>query len=388
MILKGTKKKLKHNQGVALLTAVIAMLLLMVVAMSFAMVAGTDIDTSRAYLEKVKTFYIAQAGMNRARTAISVGESGWYLNENSGAAALSPTTPIVESFGAGQFSVTASAEAAAGVDDHRTRGRVSIISTGTIGTRTQRILQENLIWRDMEGYVSSIGSVGGSHQSPFRAFDFIVGSGDNQGIDYGDPNDTWKSAKGASAQGAWIYVDFGKPVQLDHMLVVNGKGSSVIFQWTVDVWDDATSAWVPQVSTGISAWAQIQTVTDTANTPPISALGTAFYWAVVNFLKQGSSGADTTDCDDDATTNSGADHCVGVLTPGMQTTRRVRFTAVCVDVGCSGASAQTAVDWLQFKRGGILSQADIGQGGTYFYFGGADAREPGMLRPPKDLSER
>ena len=354
------KKTLKEQKGVALLTAVLVMLMLTVIVMGFAMETGTDIDVGRAYLEKIKTFYIAQAGMNRARNAISLDEAGWDVD-----AGINQT----EAFGSGQFAVTASASA----------GEIDITSTATIDVRTERVVEELGIQSGGASLNVTVSSQDPSFPKD-NAVDYGIGGEPNNALPFGT-GAPWKSL---TSDGSWIEVDFGSDKTFDYMLFVN-TSDCLIGNWKLEI-DDGGGQWITKVDFVDSANQHLVAATFSKKSPAptIPGLGEATYWAVVNFNKTTAEA----DCDDLIFTNDGSgDHCIGVSNgTGAQTTSKVRLTLNDY-FGCSPAG----IDWLQFNTGGFMSSSD----GETFFLNGTDAFEGGggggsvgILPSPTDFTEK
>jgi len=389
------KKRFKEKRGVALLIAVLAMLMLTLFAIGFALETGTDIDVGRAYLEKVKTSYIAQAGMNRARNAISLNETGWTLSQS----VAETITPPAESIGGGEFKVTASSEAVT--------GKVSITSEGGIPTaltgRTKRIAEEKVISR---GGAVTLTATASTQQAGSLASSAIDTNNGGSKYSRGTP---WRSQAGANpgqSQGAWIIIDFGTPVQFDYMIFVRdtvytggGVDDYRINRWSLDVCTPSDAdckttgtGWASRVTPTMSTLEPLDDtgLKDTDIPAPGLLHGSYRYWVAVNFLKQGSTTTQTPDCDNNLATLDGFDHCTGVLpgAVGVQTTRQVKITADCVTTTSSTCSSPSIsvfaeIDWIQFKNGGSLTFVS-----PNFSFNGTDVQGTSGLAAPKDFTER
>jgi len=224
---------------------------------------------------------------------------------------------------------------------------VSINVTGSIPTvaspRAKRTAEENNIERG--GQITATASSFEPGFPASNAIDMSAGGDYNNNSKFGH-GAKWKALDG-TGNGQYIEIDFGAPATFDYMAFVHVKQNGTIYSWSVDVWDDAGGVYVTQVSPGISQWETLGPAPQSpGGPPPLPYFSQYSFWVAVNFLKSGlPTSADTDNCDDDDVTGDGSDHCVGVLTPGTQTSSKVKIT-----INNLTAGKNASLDWIQFKK--------------------------------------
>ncbi len=170
------------------------MLVLSGLAISIGVESQNAMVSGRNQLQDKQAFFIAEAGWQRARQAVSDGT--WD-------AAADPGNTYTESFGAGEYLVTVVA-----VDDDE----YSITSKGYVPSQANAVAQRQVVEENISATVSSTNlslsatASASSSDSSHPAADAIDGSSGSH----------WKAGSDGSG---WLKLDFGSATTLDEIIV-------------------------------------------------------------------------------------------------------------------------------------------------------------------------
>jgi Tfp pilus assembly protein PilX len=211
-----------RRRGAALLLTLLMMIMLCGLALAVGVSAHNSLLTGRMALQDKQAYYIAEAGLQRARQALSAGT--WAAASGSG-------NSYTESFGAGVYVVTivdnAATTTVSGSTDYTITSEAYIPSQSNYQARRQVHEYEADVDVSTTNYsltaTASASSADGSHPAS-NAKD-------------GDTSTKWKAG---SNDDAWLQMDYGSAVSLD--LLVTREDSNIDGIASVQYSDDG-SAW-------------------------------------------------------------------------------------------------------------------------------------------------
>jgi hypothetical protein len=190
------------HSGAALLLTFMMMLMLSGLAMAVGVSAHNSLMTGRTALEDRQAYYIAEAGWQRARQALSAGT--WQGASGSG-------NTYTESFGEGEYAVTiidnTSPTVTSGDTDY------TILSQGYIPAQANYRARRQIHEYELDVTVSN------TNYSLTATASASSVNGSNVAANAKDDDDGthWKSDVNGS--GSWLQMDYGSAVALDQIFV-------------------------------------------------------------------------------------------------------------------------------------------------------------------------
>ncbi len=218
-----------RERGAALLLTFLMMLVLAGLVAAVGFYANATLVGSRSqYLDR-SALYIAEAGWQRARQAISA---------DTWAAAISPGNTYTESFGSGEYAVTIVASNACSSSCTYT-----VTSAAYIPTQAAAIARRQL----EEGSVTATVTVGSNYSLTATA----SASSSNGGNTPGNAKDSntgthWQA--GVNGTGTWLAMDYGSAVTLDRIVV---REEANISNLTIE-YSDNGSTWTAPSGLAVS----------------------------------------------------------------------------------------------------------------------------------------
>jgi len=189
----------RHNtRGAILLVTFLLMLVLAGLALAVGIFAQNSLATGRSQLMDKQAFYIAEAGWQRARQAITAGT--WVGSESG--------TAYTESFGTGEYSVTIAANADG--DEY------TITSSGYVPTQSAYVARRQLV----EDKVSA--SINNGTNYSLTATPSASSSSSGHAATSANDNDTgtyWEA--NTKGSGQWLKMDYGaSPAPLNKIIIL------------------------------------------------------------------------------------------------------------------------------------------------------------------------
>ena len=221
-----------------LLVTFILMVLLSGVAAAVAVFAQNSVVSSRANLLDKQAFYIAEAGAQRARQALSIGT--WTAASSAG-------NTYTESFGVGEYRVTVVDQTTPAEENADTN--YTITSEGYVpsqaAVKAKRELVEDTIDVTPANTNRSLAATAAASSE----------NGSNTAAKSNDGSTGTKWQAGTKGGSEWLRLDYGSATTVDRMIIKDdGNISSTI---TVEYSDDA-SAW-----TGVGSQATTESPNNT-----------------------------------------------------------------------------------------------------------------------------
>ncbi|MBI4598516.1 MAG: discoidin domain-containing protein [Candidatus Omnitrophica bacterium] len=199
------------------------MLLLSGLALAVGVFSNNSLATSRSQLLDKQAYYIAEAGWQRARQALSAGT--W-------SAASSTGNTYSESFGAGEYSVTIVDETTPAVEDDDTE--YTITSSGYVPSAASYRSRRQVAETDVEVTVTN------TNQSLSATATASSTNGSNTASKSKDGDTGTKWQAGTKGPNEWLKMDYGSAATVNRMIIKDdGNISSAI---TIQHSDDA-AAW-------------------------------------------------------------------------------------------------------------------------------------------------
>lgn len=233
--------KLKTERGSALLTVFIVLVTLSAITLAFLNMVKDDIKRSGSEQADLKSYYIAEAGLAKARWALTTGGQavGW--------------TEADAAFGAGTYTVTTTDNG---------DGTYTIISEGYLPTDTNPIAKRRVTEKNITAASSGLTnlSLGAT----------ATASSSKGGSTPGDANDgasnTKWTANGTPSVGSpqWLAIDFGSSKTFDRVVFDEPLGNQITsyqIQYSTN-----GSSWSAVSGTAASRVGTITTVNFTAVT--------------------------------------------------------------------------------------------------------------------------
>lgn len=221
--------RIRHKKGVILIFVLLILVALMGVALAFWYAINSEIKSAGAGLANAQAFYIAEAGLARARWAFTV--DGQPIKDWSGATG-SP-------FGAGKgtYIVTAA------YSDPPTNQYVTITSDGYIPDETNYVAHRQVEESNIpieSGTNLSLASNGTKvSSSPYQD-----GNGTDNLID-GDEKTKWISTTEGSS---WLQLEYKSATTVDRVVVSGSKIDACVVQYSNDgsIWTNVSnpSSWI------------------------------------------------------------------------------------------------------------------------------------------------
>lgn len=197
--------RLGRGKGTALILTIIILLSLTVVALAFTTMIHYEINAAGVGLRNMQAFHIAEAGLAKARWALTTGEQELPWEEED------------TSFGEGTYTVTA-------VDNED--GTCTITSSGYIPDDTNPIAQRQVVEKDI-----TVTSGSGTNLSLAAT----ATASSEQGSNTADKsNDGSSSSKWQSNvnNGSWLKHDFGSSTTFDQIVVDGSKIDSYTIEYS------------------------------------------------------------------------------------------------------------------------------------------------------------
>ena len=220
------------TKGAALMAVFLLMLVLAGLALAVGVFSNNSLATGRTQLQDKQAYFIAEAGWQRARQALSAGTlaaksgSGNTYSEAFGAGEYSvtivdTTTPAVEN-GDTNYTVTSSGYVPSAAA-YRSRRQIAETSFDATATNTNRSLSAT----------ATASSTNGSNTAS-KSKD-------------GDTGTKWQA--GTKGPNEWLKMDYGSSITVNRMIIKDdGNISSAI---TIQYSDDASS-WTAVSGSGIT----------------------------------------------------------------------------------------------------------------------------------------
>jgi hypothetical protein len=206
---------------VLLLLVFVLMLMLAGVAAAAAVSSRNSLTTGRAALADQQAFWIAEAGWQRARQALTAGT--WVGAED-------PGTTYTESFGAGEYSVIITTN-----DD---ADEYTITSSGYVPSASAAVARRQITEGDVDATVTTgtnYALSADASASSSNGADVAANAND------GDNGTKWEAGtNGSTSTSPWVALNLGSsPPSLDQMVVKEDKNVDDV---TIE-WSDDNSAW-------------------------------------------------------------------------------------------------------------------------------------------------
>ena len=219
------------EEGAALLVTFFLMLTLSGLALAAGIFSQNSLVSSRGQLFDKQAFYVAEAGWQRARQA---------LTANTWSSAVSPGHTYTESFSPGEYQVTIveSGNCAYGSNTCT----YTITSNGYVPSSASYLARRQVIEDEIDvtatntnlsltATASASSSIG--HNTPDQAKD-------------GSTSTKWQA--GTNGSGSWLAMDYGSATTLDKIIIID-KDDSNVDGFTVE-WSDNYSTWT--MASGLS----------------------------------------------------------------------------------------------------------------------------------------
>ena len=219
-----TRDRRTRQRGVALFLTFLLMLVLAGLAVAVATFSQNSLVTGRTSQLDRQAFYIAEAGWQRARQAITAGT--WT-------AASSPGNTYNESFGAGEYLVT--------IVDNGSNS-YTITSNGYVPDDTTPAAKRQFV-------ESSISVTPGSSNNLSLTATASASSsnGSNTPGKANDNNNGTRWEAGTNGSGSWLAMDYGSATTVDKVVV---QEHNFIDGLTIE-WSDDASSWTAESSLSV-----------------------------------------------------------------------------------------------------------------------------------------
>ena len=186
----------RSQRGAALFITFLVMLVLSVLAMAAGVFSHNSLMTGRSQSLDKQAFYVAQAGIQRARQQLIAGN--WT-------AASSPGNTYTESFGAGEYQVTI-------VDNGSSL--YTITSGGYVPTQSSYRARRQLSEANI-----SVSSSNGTNKSLTATASASSSNGSNTPDKANDGSNSTNWEAGTNGSGEWLAMDHGSATSLDKIIV-------------------------------------------------------------------------------------------------------------------------------------------------------------------------
>lgn len=206
------------SRGAALLTTFLMMIVLSGLALAVGVVSHNSLVGGRSQLLDKQAFYIAEAGWQRARQALSAGT--W-------SAAASPGNTYTESFGAGEYRVTL-------VENGGSPTTYTITAEGYVPNQTVTVAKRKVVETAVP---VTLGS--GTNLSLSATASASSSSGSNTPNKANDDNNGTRWESGTNGSGSWLSMDYGGATTLDTVVVQEHNNIDGL---TIE-WSDNGSSW-------------------------------------------------------------------------------------------------------------------------------------------------
>lgn len=201
----GTRLRPRQDKrGVVLIGTLIVLVTLTGMTLAFVAMTANEIKSSGAGLNDAKAFYIAEAGLAKARWALTTGAQtvGWGESDTA--------------LGDGTYTVTT-------VDNGD--GTYTITSSGYIPDDTTPVVQRRVQEKSVP---FSMGSPPNLSLTATASASSVKGGNTADKAQDGDYNTKWQ-ASGTPSAGSpeWLAMDFGSAVSLDRVVFDEPSGNSI-----------------------------------------------------------------------------------------------------------------------------------------------------------------
>lgn len=209
MIRRGLSKRrgnrrTRHNDGAVLIATLLVLVTLTVIVLAFVTMISYEIKSAGTVLDDMKALYIAEAGLAKARWALTTDAQGVGWGE-SGAV-----------FGDGTYTVTT-------LDNGD--GTYTITSDGYVPDDTTPVAKRRVQEKNVP---FSIGSPPNLSLAAAASASSVKGSNTADKAKDGAYNTKWQ-ASGTPSAGSpeWLAVDFGSAVSFDRVVFDEPSGNSI-----------------------------------------------------------------------------------------------------------------------------------------------------------------
>lgn len=191
----------RNEKGIALILVFVTMVVLSGVALAFLSIVNYEIGSSGAGLRNMQAFYIAEAGLAKARWALGEGDAGWSETD--------------EAFGEGTYTATIANNG----DDTYT-----ITSDGYVPDSANPLAQRQVVESDIA--VTSNLSLGATASASS-----VQGQNTADKAKDGDAGTKWKSN---IKNGSWLKLDFGSSTTFDRIVIDGANIDSYAIEYSPD----------------------------------------------------------------------------------------------------------------------------------------------------------
>lgn len=198
-----------REKGAVLILTFIVLLSLTAIALAFVSLIGYEIKATGVGLRNMQVFYIAEAGLAKARWALTKGgeTAGWGQTH--------------EPFGEGKGTYIVSTA----YSDPPANEHVTIISEGYVPDDTNPIARRKVQERNIRTLPTNL-----SLDAAASASSVINDSTADKAND-GESDTKWKSAVN---NGSWLKIDFGSSATFDKALIDGSKIDSYMIEYSTD----------------------------------------------------------------------------------------------------------------------------------------------------------
>jgi len=195
-----------NKRGVVLLFVFVIMVGLSGVALAFLTMTSDEVKSSGAGLWDTQAYYIAEAGLAKARWALTTGGQDENWSETD------------EAFGEGTYTVSI-------IDDNDDGTSYTVTSEGYVPNDTDPLANRRVV----ESNMPVTDGINLSLEASITASSEKLPSGPKENANDGDPDSTWKSG---SKGGAWLKLDFGSSKTFNQVKYTGSNVNSVTIEYS------------------------------------------------------------------------------------------------------------------------------------------------------------